>query len=192
MIKHTVIALSTAFIALVAGPAASAGGVSEQFGGGAFGVPWNAPRGAVESHYPGGKWLKDEKGRDNYCVVSTQTLLHLPPPHQTRELCFLLNASSQVSGVMARMDASLPTLLAVVNRSRTTFGDFDAVRRDEGEIISHSTKMLWTRDAPYVVQVASRNDDNGSPVEVSFTVSEESSFAAGAAKVSNAPPPGRR
>ncbi len=188
MLRTTVVTLSAALIVLAAAPA-GAGGVREQFGGGAFGLPWNSSRSAVEARYPGGKWARDEKGRDRYCVASTQTLLRLPAPHQTRELCFLLNSSSQFSGVTARLDASLPTLLAVVNRSRTTFGDFDAVRRDEGEILSHQTHMLWTRDAPYVVQVSSRNDDDGRPVEVTFTVSEEAAlYAAGAAKVTNAPP----
>jgi len=186
---RTLILTLSAGLALLAAGAAGAGGVSEQFRGGAFGVPWNAGKGAIEAHYPGGKWTKDDKGRERYCAASAQTLLRLPAPHQTRELCFMLNDSSQFAGVTARMDPSLPTLLAVVNRSRTTFGDFDSVRREEGAIQSHQTNMLWTRDAPYVVQVSSRNDDDGHPVEVSFTVSEEASlYAAGAAKVSNAPP----
>jgi hypothetical protein len=43
------------------------------------------------------------------------------------------------------MNASLPSLLAVVNRSRTMFGDFDAVKRDEGAIQSRFTYMLWPR-----------------------------------------------
>jgi hypothetical protein len=86
------------------------------------------------------------------------------------------------------MDASLPALLAVVNRSRTIFGDFDAVKRDDAAIQSRSTAMLWTREAPYVVQVASANDQDGRPIEVTFTVADEHSmYTSGVEKVSNKP-----
>jgi hypothetical protein len=86
------------------------------------------------------------------------------------------------------MDASLPALLAVVNRSRTIFGDFDAVRRDDNAIQSRSTAMLWTKDSPYVVQVASSNDADGRPVEVTFTIADEQNmYTKGAAAVDNRP-----
>jgi hypothetical protein len=86
------------------------------------------------------------------------------------------------------MDASLPTLLAVVNRSRTMFGDFDAVRRDESSIQSRSTAMLWMKDSPYLVQVSSANDASGAPVEVTFTVADEAALhTGGAERVSHRP-----
>jgi len=61
-----------------------------------------------------------------------------------------MGSDGTLASATARMDASLPALLAVVNRSRTVFGDFDAVRRDDAAIQSRSTAMLWTKDAPYV------------------------------------------
>src|SRR5512144_1452802 len=64
---------------------ASAGSVAEQFGAGAFGLPWSASKGTIEAKYPGGKWDKDESGIDRYCAPSAQVLLGLPPPHQTKE-----------------------------------------------------------------------------------------------------------
>jgi hypothetical protein len=173
--------------ALLAG-IATAGPVGDQYRAGAFGLPWNAGKGAIEAKYPGGQWDKDDKGRDRYCAASRQVLLKLPAQHQTRELCFLIGGDGTMASVTARMDASLPSLLAVVNRSRTVFGDFDAVQRDEAAIQSRSTAMLWTRDKPYVVQVASSNDADGRPQEVLFTVADEASlYAEGAAQVSNKP-----
>ena len=86
------------------------------------------------------------------------------------------------------MDPSLPSLLAIVNRCRTTFGDFDAVVRDQQAIQSRSTAMLWTRDAPYVVRVESDNDPDGRPLVVTYTVADEANlYTGGAAKVSNIP-----
>jgi hypothetical protein len=167
---------------------ATAGPVGDQYRAGAFGLPWNAGKSAIETKYPGGQWDKDDKGRDRYCAASRQVLLKLPAQHQTRELCFLIGGDGTMASVTARMDASLPSLLAVVNRSRTVFGDFDAVQRDEAAIQSRSTAMLWTRDKPYVVQVASSNDADGRPQEVLFTVADEASlYAEGAAQVSNKP-----
>jgi hypothetical protein len=62
------------------------------------------------------------------------------------------------------------------------------VRRDEAAIQSRSTAMLWTRDKPYVVQVSSSNDADGSPQEVKFTVADEAAlYAEGLAQVSNKP-----
>ena len=117
-----------------------------------------------------------------------KTLLRLPAPHQTRELCFLIGADGTMASATANMDASLPALLAVVNRSRTMFGDFDAVRRDEGAIQSRYTYMLWTKDAPIVAVVGSSNDADGRPNMVAFTVADEASlFTSGAEKVSNRP-----
>ena len=129
-----------------------------------------------------------QAGVDRYCIASRQPLLGLPAPHQTREICFLIGGDGTMASATARMDATLPSLLAVVNRSRTRFGDFDAVKRDEGAIQSRFTYMMWTRDAPIVVVVGSENDTEGRPSLVAFTVADEASlFTAGAEKVSNRP-----
>ena len=179
--------LAGGMAAMTAG-AALAGAVGDQFRSGAFGLPWSAGKSAIEAKYPGGKWDADSDGRARYCAASRQTLLKLPAPHQTRELCFIMGSDGTLGSAIARMDASLPALLAVVNRSRTTFGDFDAVRRDENAIQSRSTAMLWTKDSPYVVQVASANDADGRPVEVTFTVADEQNvYTKGAAAVDNRP-----
>lgn len=173
---------------LLAGTA-SAGPVADQYRNGAFGLPWNANKAAIEAKYPGGQWTQDDKGRAKYCAASRQTLLKLPAQHQTKELCFLIGGDGTLASVTAHMDASLPSLLAVVNRSRTIFGDFDAVQRDDA-IQARSTAMLWTRERPYVVQVASANDADGRPMAVNFTVADEASlYAEGAEKVSNKPTP---
>jgi len=175
-------------LAVMAAGTALAGPVGDNFRGGIFGLPWSAGKSAIQAKYPGGKWEADEQGRDRYCAQTRQTLLKLPPQHQTRELCFLIGADGTLGSATARMDASLPALLAVVNRSRTIFGDFDAVRRDESAIQSRSTAMLWTREVPYVVQVASSNDQDGRPIEVTFTVADEHSmYTNGVDKVSNKP-----
>lgn len=188
MHKTSLTAIGSGTLATLLASIATAGPVGDQYRGGAFGLPWNAGKGAIEGKYPGGKWDKDDRGLDRYCTASRQTLLKLPAQHQTRELCFLIGSDGTLASVTARMDASLPSLLAVVNRSRTVFGDFDAVRRDEAAIQSRSTAMLWTRDKPFVVQVASSNDADGSPQEVLFTVADEANlYADGAAQVSNKP-----
>lgn len=175
-------------LSLLAAGAVSAGPVGDQFRGGAFGVPWNASKSAIEAKHPGGTWDADDAGRARYCAASRQTLLKLPAQHQTREICFLIGSDGTLGSATARMDASLPTLLAVVNRSRTMFGDFDAVRRDESSIQSRSTAMLWMKDSPYLVQVASANDTSGSPVEVTFTVADEAAIhTGGAERVSHRP-----
>ena len=167
---------------------AQAGPVADQFKGGAFGLPWNASKSAIQTKYPGGQWDKDEAGIDRYCAASRQALLGLPPQHQTKELCFLIGGDGTMASATARMDASLPSLLAVVNRSRTRFGDFDAVKRDEGAIQSRFTYMMWTKDTPIVVVVGSSNDTDGRPNMVAFTVADEAAlFTAGAEKVSNRP-----
>jgi hypothetical protein len=75
-----------------------------------------------------------------------------------------------------------------VNRCRTTFGDFDAVVRDETAIQSRSNAMLWTTEGRYVVQVESQNNEVGSPTRVAFTVADEANlYTEGAKKVSNRP-----
>ena len=169
--------------------AASAGPVADQFRGGAFGLPWNANRNAIQAKYPGGTWDNHDTGADRYCAPSRQPLLKLPAQHQTRELCFIMGADNTLGAATARLDASLPSLLAVVNRSRTMFGDFDMRRREEGTIISKWSAQLWTREAPYVVQVWSENDADGRPVDVTFTVADEAAIhTEGAARVANRPP----
>jgi hypothetical protein len=176
-------------LALSAAGSAAAGPVRDQFGPGVFGLAWNAGKPAIEAKYPGGTWDRDERGRDRYCAQSRQTLLKLPPQHQTRELCFLIGSDGTLGSATARLDASLPTLLAIVNRSRTMFGDFDMRRREEGTIISKWSAQLWTREAPYVVQVWSENDADGRPVDVTFTVADEAAIhTEGAARVANRPP----
>jgi hypothetical protein len=172
---------------------AAAGGVANQFRSGAFGLPWSANKAAIQAKYPGGTWDKDEEGRERYCAPSRQVLLKLPAPHQTRELCFLMGGDNTMGAASARLDPSLPSLLAVVNRSRTMFGDFDAVKRDEGAIQSKYTNMLWLKDAPIIVVVSSANGPDGKPEKVVFSVADEASlFAKDADKVSNAPPPSYR
>lgn len=189
--RSKILAAVVGGLSVVAVNVAVAGPVTDQFRGGAFGLPWNAGKSAIQAKYPGGAWDTDDAGRERYCAASRQPLLKLPAQHQTRELCFLIGSDGTLASVTAQMDASLPALLAVVNRSRTIFGDFDSVRRDEssGGIQSRSTAMLWTREAPYVVQVSSANDSDGSPVEVTFTVADEANIhTSGAAKVSHRPP----
>jgi len=167
---------------------AIAGGVADQFRGGAFGLPWSAGKSAIEAKYPGGKWDQDEAGIDRYCAPSRQMLLKLPAQHQTKELCFLMGGDKTLGAATARLEPSLPSLLAVVNRSRTMFGDFDAVKRDDGAIQSKFTNMLWLKDAPIIVVVSSSNGDDGKPNMVAFTVADEASmFAKDADKVSNKP-----
>jgi len=176
-------------VGTLAASIAVAGPVGDQYRSGAFGLPWNASKSAIEAKYPGGSWTEDAEGRAEYCVASRQTLLKLPAQHQTKQLCFLMGSDGTLGSVTAHMDASLPSLLAVVNRSRTTFGDFDSVRRDDSSIQARSTAMLWTRDAPYVVQVASSNDADGRPLEVTFTIADEAAIHTdGAARVSHRPP----
>lgn len=180
-------ACAGAVTTLLAGVAV-AGPVGDQYRGGAFGLAWNSSKAAIQGKYPGGTWDEDDKGRARYCVASRQTLLKLPPQHQTKQLCFLMGSDGTLGSVTAQMDASLPALLAVVNRSRTNFGDFDSVRRDDSSIQARSTAMLWTRDAPYVVQVSSSNDSDGRPLEVTFTVADEAAIHTdGAARVSHQP-----
>ena len=179
-------------LAFVAGAllasAAHAGAVGDQFRSGAFGLPWSANAGAVEAKYPGGTWGQDERGRRQYCAKSRQTIMKLPPQHQTREICFLIGSDGTLTSATARMDATLPALLAVVNRARTLFGDFDSIRRDESAIQSRFTYMLWTKDRPYLVQVGSANDSNGAPQEVTFTIADDASLhAQGADSVTHRP-----
>jgi hypothetical protein len=160
--------------AVIAPLAAGAGPVRTTFAGGAFGLPWNASSVAIEAKYPGGKWGTDEKGMKLYCAPSRQPILKLP--HQTRELCFLIGVDGTMASATARMEPTLPALLAVVNRSRTMFGDFNAVRRDENAIQSRFTYMMWSSDAPFLVQVGSSNDPDGKPVDVTFTIADEAAL----------------
>jgi hypothetical protein len=189
MTRSRFLPLITGFSLFACAGAAFAGGVADQFRSGAFGLPWTANKSAIEAKYPGGKWDKDEQmGADRYCVPSRQTLLKLPAPHQTRELCFIMGQDNTLGVATARLEPTLPSLLAVVNRSRTMFGDFDAVKRDEGAIQSKFTYMLWLKDAPIIAVVSSANDDDGKPNRVAFSVADETSlFAKDAAKVTNKP-----
>jgi hypothetical protein len=190
-LSRTVSLLGGVSMFLIVG-AAHAGAVADQFRTGAFGLPWNAGKSAIQAKYPGGQWDKDAAGTDRYCAPSRQSLLGLPAQHQTRELCFLIGGDGTMASATARLDATLPSLLAVVNRSRTRFGDFDAVKRDEGAIQSRFTYMMWTKDAPIVVVVGSENDADGRPSLVAFTVADEATlFTSGAEKVSNRPTGGR-
>lgn len=182
------IRFALAALAALAGGHATAGAVVDQFRGGAFGLAWNAGRGAIEAKYPGGRWDQDEQGRQRYCAKSQQSLLKLPPQYKTRELCFLLGSDGTLASATARFEPTLPSLLAVVNRSRTIFGDFDSIKRDEGSVQSRYTYMMWTRDRPYLVQVGSTNDADGRPNEVTFTVADDASLhAVGADAVSHRP-----
>lgn len=175
-------------LAVIAAGTATAGPVGDQFRNGAFGLPWNASKAAIEAKYPGGTWDADDAGRSRYCAQSRQPLLKLATQYQTKQLCFLMGSDGTLGSVTARMDATLPALLAVVNRSRTIFGDFDSVRRDGDSIQSKSTAMLWTKDSPYLVQVASTNDQDGSPIDVSFTVADEQAlYVSGVERVSHRP-----
>ena len=188
MRRATVSAALLGGLATMVTGAASAGPVGDQFRAGAFGLAWNASKSAIEAKYPGGAWDEDEHGRARYCAKSQQSLLKLAQQYQTQELCFLIGSDGTLGSATARMDASLPALLAVVNRSRTMFGDFDAVRRDDAAIQSRSTAMLWTKESPYVVQVASTNDSDGRPTDVTFTVADEAAMhTLGAEKVSHRP-----
>ena len=188
MRRSSILAAVTCAVSPLACALANAGAVADLYRGGAFGLPWNAGKGAIEAKYPGGKWDDDGKGHARYCVTNKQTLLKLPPPHQTKELCMLIGTDNTLASVTAVMDPSLPSLLAVVNRGRTTFGDFDAVVRDETAIQSRSNGMLWTSDAPFVVHIESRNNEVGSPTYVAFTVADEANlYTEGSKKVSNRP-----
>jgi hypothetical protein len=192
MRRTRVFAAAVGGISMLVAGAAGAGAIGDQFRGGAFGLSWGASKAQVEARYPGGKWDADEKGRARYCAASRQSLLKLAAQYQTRELCFLMGSDGSLASATARMEPTLPALLAVVNRSRTMFGDFDAVRRDDNAIQSRSTAMLWMKDAPYVVQVASANDANNQPVDVTFTVSNDAGMhSGGAERVSHQPAGGR-
>ena len=188
MRRSSILAAVTLPVGLLAGGLATAGSVADLYRGGAFGLPWNAGKSAIEAKFPGGKWDTDDKGRPRYCVASKQTLLKLPPPHQTKELCMLIGTDNTLASVTAVMEPSLQSLLAVVNRCRTTFGDFDAVVRDEKAIQSRSNAMLWTTDAPFVVRIESQNNEVGNPTLVTLTVADEANlYTEGAKKVSNRP-----
>ena len=169
---------------------ASAGPVRDLYSNGAFGLPWNAGKADIQSRFPGGNWAEDDKGRPKYCAPSRQTLLKLPAQFQSKEMCFLIGTDGTLASATATLEPSLQSLLAIVNRCRTTLGDFDAVVRDQQAIQSRSTAMLWTRDAPYVVRIESQNDTDGRPLVVTYTVADEANlYTAGASKVSTVPDP---
>lgn len=188
MRRFPILACLTAIASLLCSVPASAGAVSDLYRSGVFGLPWNAGKGAIEAKFPGGKWTQDDKGHDRYCTSSQQTLLKLPSPHQSREMCFLIGTDGTLASATAVMNPSLASLLAIVNRCRTTFGDFDSVVRDQQAVQSRSTAMLWTRDSPYVVRIESQNDPLGAPLVVTYTVADEANlYTGGAAKVTNMP-----
>jgi hypothetical protein len=173
--------LALAALAMLAVESATAGAVVDQFKGGAFGLPWNAGRSTIEAKYAGGRWDQDDQGRQRYCAKTQQSLLKLAAQYKTRELCFLVGADGTLASATARFEPTLPSLLAVVNRSRTIFGDFDSIKRDEGSVQSRYTYMMWTRDRPYLVQVGSTNDADGRPNEVTFTVADDAALHTGGA-----------
>lgn len=186
MRRFPILASVTVVASLLTAGAANAGAVSTIYRTGAYGLPWNADKGAIQAHFPGGKWDQDEKGHERYCVTSRQNLLKLPSQYDSRELCFLVGKDGTLASATAVLNPSLQSLLAIVNRCRTTFGDFDAVVRDPQAIQSRYSGQLWTRDSPYVVMVKSENDTDGAPVRVTYTVADEGNlFTDGAAKVSN-------
>ena len=188
MRRFAILATLTTAVAFPTAGTASAGAVTDLYRSGAFGLPWNAGKSTIQAKYPGGKWDADDKGHERYCVANRQTLLKLAPPHQTQELCFLIGKDNTLASATAVMTPSLASLLAVVNRCRTTFGDFDAMLRDEGAIQSRFNAQLWTKDAPYVVVVRSENDSDGAPVRVTFTVADEANlYTEGSKKVDNRP-----
>ena len=41
---------------------AGAGAVTDLYRSGAFGLPWNAGKGAIQAKYPGGKWDAGRQG----------------------------------------------------------------------------------------------------------------------------------
>jgi len=175
------------FAAFASCPAqASGGAVTDLYRGGVFGLPWDAQKDAIQAKYPGGQWDADDKGHPRYCAASKQTLLKLPPPHQSREMCFVIGNDGTLASATAVMEPTLMSLLAIVNRCRTTFGDFDSVVRDQQAIQSRSTAMLWTKDRPYVVRIKSENDPDGRPLVVTYTVADEANlYTSGAAAVAN-------
>jgi len=186
MRRFHILACVTGSALLLTAMQSNAGAVTDLYRGGAFGLAWNANKDAIQAKYAGGKWDTDANGHARYCASSRQALLKLPAQHQSRELCFLIGSDGTLASATAVMDPSLPSLLAIVNRCRTTFGDFDSVVRDDRAIQSRSTAMLWTSDRPYVVRVESENDADGRPVVVTYTVADEANlFTAGASKVSN-------
>lgn len=188
MRRFAILAALTTVASVPVPGAASAGTVADMYRGGAFGLPWNAGKSAIQAKYPGGKWDADDKGHERYCVAARQTLLKLAAPNQTNELCFLIGKDNTLASATAVMNPSLASLLAVVNRCRTTFGDFDAMVRDEGAIQSRFNAQLWTKDAPYVVMVRSENDSDGAPTRVTFTIADEANLhTEGAKKVDNRP-----
>ena len=173
---------------LLTAGAVNAGPVRNMYGSGAFGLPWSAGKSAIQAKFPGGQWDTDDKGHDRYCVPSKQTLMKLPPPHQSKELCFLIGQDGTLAAATAVLNPTLPSLLAVVNRCRTNFGDFDAMLREEGAIQSSFNAQLWTKDSPYIVVVRSENDSDGAPVRVTFTVADEANlYTQGSKKVDNRP-----
>jgi hypothetical protein len=188
MLRSSILTAATCAGSLLACGLANAGAVSDAYRAGAFGLPWNAGKSAIEAKYPGGKWDEDGKGHARYCVASKQTLLKLPPAHQTQELCMLIGPDNTLASVTAVLEPSLQALLAVMNRCRTNFGDFDSVVRDESAIQSRSNAMLWTTDEPYVVVVESQNNEVGNPTRVSFTVADVANLhTEGSKKVSSRP-----
>ncbi len=186
MRRFPILACIVSASSLLAAGYASAGAVSDIYRAGVFGLPWSADKNAIQAKYPGGKWDQDEAGHARYCAASRQNLLKLPAQYESKEMCFLIGKDGTLASATAVMDASLPALLAIVNRCRTTFGDYDAMVRDHEAIQSRYSGMLWTRDAPYLVRVYSENDADGRPVAVSYTVADQANlYMDGAAKVSN-------
>jgi hypothetical protein len=166
-------------VSVLGATAAHAGAVSEHFSKGIFGVSWGDSRSALTGKYPAGTWKEN-----TYCVDSKQTLMKLAAAYQTKKVCFSIGNDQTVDEIFAHFSPTLPSLLAVVNRSRTMFGDFDSIQRDDA-IQSRNTVMLWSKDRPLQLRISSKNDSDGRPESIVLSVHENASPLAGVKAVNN-------
>ena len=158
-----------------------AGAVVDQFRSGTFGLRLERRRRGDRSEVSGRPLGPGRQGRKRYCASDAAVAAQAAGAAQDARDLLPGGADGTLASATARFDPTLPSLLAVVNRSRTIFGDFDSIKRDEGSIQSRFTYMLWTRDRPYLVQVGSTNDADGRPSEVTFTVADDAALHTGGA-----------
>lgn len=158
---------------------AHAGAVSEHFSKGVFGISWGDSRSTLTGKYPAGAWQEN-----TYCVDSKQTLMKLAAAYQTQKVCFSVGEDQTVDGIFAHFSPTLPSLLAVVNRARTMFGDFDSIQRDDA-IQSKNTVMLWSKDRPLQLRISSKNDSDGRPESIVLSIHENPAPLAGVKAVKN-------